>query len=161
VVPLTRFGFPSKQSPRLTCWNQSACAASTASRILVSIRFINRRRTSSMGTSILNLTWNGSVIRRYYSHSNRQQVLAVSLIRLQPPRFGHPLLNLLKGFLSQRFVTMHRLRSPRSLLVRVVQYQNASVSGTPQSRCLDGQPIARGLRGSTGQAIRVGAAAFA
>ena len=114
-----------------------------------------------MGTSILNLTWNGSGIRRYYSHSNRQQVLAVSLIRLQPPRFGHPLLNLLKGFLSQRFVTMHRLRSPRSLLVRVVQYQNASVSGTPQSRCLDGQPIARGLRGGTGQAIRVGAAAFA
>jgi hypothetical protein len=44
---------------------------------------------------------------------------------------------------------------------RVVRHQSASVSGTPQSRCLDGQPIARGLRGGTGQAIRVGAAAFA
>ena len=74
----------------------------------------------------------------------------------------------LYGIEAERLVGTERKRgwvAPRSSVglsgERVVRYQSESVSGTPQSRRLDGQPIARGLRGGTGQAIRVGAAAFA
>ena len=73
----------------------------------------------------------------------------------------------LYGIEAERLVGTERKRgwvAPRSLLVYVAREWcgiKASVNGTPQSQRLDGQPIARGLRGGTGQAIRVGAAAFA